>query len=200
MVYYWTCHTCHIADVLSSQSRKMLQASGNWKRTVVGFPVKSWTYVTYVLCSWRFNQPPDFCDHILIDGIHKSRNKRGCWWLTSFIINRGITSDILKKSGHRIQRTDGYVWTSRTGTNLFTMCSFCANILQFTCVYLFIQIMQPWVSETGCFKGNRRNRILVRAPQAADVINCLGWQLFVRLNAASRNCSQLKPGGLDQQI
>lgn len=80
------------------------------------------------------------------------------------------------------------------------MCSFCANNLQFTCVYLFIQIMQPWVSETGCFKGNRRNRILVRAPQAADVINCLGWQLFVRLNAASRNCSQLKPGGLDQQI
>ena len=138
--------------------------------------------------------------HILIDGIHQSRSKRGCWWLTSFIQIGGSPSDILKESGHRIQRTDGYVWTSRTGTNLFTMCSFCANILQFTCVYLFIQIMQPWVSETGCFKGNRRNRILVRAPQAADVINCLGWQLFVRLNAASRNCSQLKPGGLDQQI
>ena len=59
MVYYWT---CHIADVLSSQSRKMLQASGNWKRTFVGFPVNSWTYVTYVLCSLRFNQPLVFCD------------------------------------------------------------------------------------------------------------------------------------------
>lgn len=41
--------------------------------------------------------------HILIDGIHKSRNKRGCWWLTSFIINRGITERHPQKK-----------WTSHT--------------------------------------------------------------------------------------
>eukprot|EP00435_Cladocopium_sp_Y103_P062231 s1427_g23.t2 len=38
------------------------------------------------------------------------------------------------------------------------------------------------------------------AAQAADVINCLGWQLFVRLNAASRKGVLVRLGGHDLRL